>query len=241
MSRLLMSTEEPAFIRAMEEKGFDIIPTERIDSFLQPEQYHADMQALVLGNRLYTLKDCVKPIGKDYPANVRLNCLLLGNRLYGKLSAVDDIVLDYCRENGIETVNVNQGYTRCSTLVAGDNAVITADRSIAEAMKNNGVEVLPISAGHIRLKGFDYGFIGGCTCRVERTVYSFGNIKKHPDYEAIKAFLYDNDSILEICCEEMPLTDIGGAVSLSSCGHGKADSALQRFSSALSSDAYRSR
>ena len=241
MSRLLISPQEPAIIRAMEEKGFDIVPTERIDCFLQPEQYHADMQALVLGNRLFTLNDCVKKIGRDYPANVRLNCLLLGNRLYGKLSAVDDMVLDYCRENGIETVNVNQGYTRCSTLVTGDNAVITADRSIAEAMESNGVGVLLISAGHIRLEGFDYGFIGGCTCRVERTVYSFGNIKKHPDYEAIKAFLCENDSFLEICCEEMPLTDIGGAVSLSSCVHGKADSSRLRFSSALSSGEYRSR
>ena len=214
MSRLLISPQEPAIIRAMEEKGFDIVPTERIDCFLQPEQYHADMQALVLGNRLFTLNDCVKKIGRDYPANVRLNCLLLGSRLYGKLSAVDDMVLDYCRENG---------------------------SSIAEAMESNGVGVLLISAGHIRLEGFDYGFIGGCTCRVERTVYSFGNIKKHPDYEAIKAFLCENDSFLEICCEEMPLTDIGGAVSLSSCVHGKADSSRLRFSSALSSGEYRSR
>lgn len=38
-------------------------------------------------------------------------------------------------------------------------------------MKQNGVEVLRITNGHIRLDGFDYGFIGGCSARLKNTIF----------------------------------------------------------------------
>ena len=43
-------------------------------------------------------------------------------------------------------------------------------------------------------------------------VYFFGNIKNHPDYDKIKEFIKYNNSIIEIICQDMPITDIGGAV-----------------------------
>lgn len=214
MSKLLMSIDYPCFCEELNKRGYTIIPTENINIFHPPEQRHADMQALRIRGRVFTLRDCVKPIGRDYPENVRLNCLYLGNKLYGNLKATDSIILDFCRENGIETVHVNQGYTRCSTLVVNDHAVITADRSIEKTMKLHRVEVLPISAGHIRLEGFDYGFIGGASCTPGKTVYFFGDVTKHPDYAEIKAFIEQNNSNIEILCNEIPLTDIGGAVLL---------------------------
>ena len=121
-------------------------------------------------------------------------------------------ILQYCRENNIETVNVNQGYTRCSALVVNDKAVITADKSIEKGMKNNGVEVLLISAGNIVLEGFDYGFIGGASFSDNNTIYFFGDITKHLDYYKIKEFTSKHNSIIEILCKTQPLTDIGGAV-----------------------------
>ena len=214
MSKLLMSDEYSCFCKEMKKQGYEIIPTENIDLFHFPERRHADMQALRIRDKLFTLQDCSKPIGRDYPENVRLNCLYLGNKLYGNLKAIDSAVLDFCSKNGIETIHVNQGYTRCSTLVVNNQAVITADKSIEKAMKENRVEVLPISAGHIRLDGFDYGFIGGASCTVDNTVYFFGNITKHPDFEKIKVFIKQYNSKIEILCKKVPLTDIGGAVLL---------------------------
>ena len=174
------------------------------------------MQLLRINDRLFTIENCEKPVGERYPENIRLNCLLLGNCLYGKLSAVDTSVIDYCSENGIKLVDVNQGYTRCSTLVINENAVITADKSIEKALKNNGADVLLISPGNITLEGFDYGFIGGASFTENDTVYFFGNIKEHPDHKKIKAFCEKYNSNIEILCEEAPLTDIGGAVLISS-------------------------
>ena len=212
--RIVMSGEYPELVRALEARGYEVIPTKRVMCFHQPEQLHADMQILRIRDRIFTLDTCRRKPSRDYPNNVLLNCLYLGNRLYGKLSAIDETVLEYCKEQGIELVNVNQGYTRCSTLVVNDNAVITADPSVEKAMKQNGVEVLRISQGQIRLKGFDYGFIGGCSGRIGNTIFIFGNIKKHSDFGAINRFIINHNSNIEILCEDMPLTDIGGAVLL---------------------------
>ena len=212
MKKLVMSKKYPCFCEELNKFGYEIIPTKKINTFLEPEQYHAYMQILCIKNKVITLDDCIKKPGKNYPENILLNCLYHNNKLYGKLSATDSSVREYCRENNIETVNVNQGYTRCSTLVVNDKAVITADKSIEKGMKNNGVEVLLISAGNIVLEGFDYGFIGGASFSDNNTIYFFGDITKHPDYNKIKEFTSKHNSIIEILCKTQPLTDIGGAV-----------------------------
>ncbi len=212
MKKLVMNKKYPCFCEELNKFGYEIIPTKKINTFLEPEQYHADMQILCIKNKVITLDDCIKKPGKNYPENILLNCLYHNNKLYGKLSATDSSVREYCRENNIETVNVNQGYTRCSTLVVNEKAVITADKSIEKGMKNNGVEVLLISAGNIVLEGFDYGFIGGASFSDNNTIYFFGDITKHPDYNKIKEFTSKHNSIIEILCKTQPLTDIGGAV-----------------------------
>ena len=212
MKTVLMSGLYSCICKELAEFGYDIILSEKIEAFPEPEQYHADMQALRINDRLFALDNCAKKAGEKYPENILLNCLYLNNTLYGKIDSVDKTVLDYCKANGIKTVNVNQGYTRCSTLQISENAVITADKSIENALKNNGAEVLPISEGHIELKGYDYGFIGGAGFYDDNTVYFFGNIKKHPDYDKIREFIKQYNSNIEVLCQDMPITDIGGAV-----------------------------
>ena len=212
MKTLVMSDLYPQFCHRLEEFGYKIIPTKNINTFHEPERRHADMQLLNINDRVFTQNDCKSKVGQRYPENVRLNCLYFGKKLYGKLNAVDPAVLDFCAENGIETVNINQGYARCSTFVITQNAAITADKSLEKALKNNGAEVLLISPGHIRLEGFDYGFIGGAGFTDNGTAYFFGNLAQHPDYERIKLFCKKQHVKIEIVCHEEPLTDIGGVV-----------------------------
>ncbi len=212
MKTLFMSDLYPYFCDELSELGYKIIPTKNIKVFHKPERRHADMQLLKIQNVLFSLKDCRKTIGKSYPENISLNCLFFGNHLYGKLSAVDDVVLDFCKDNRIETVNVNQGYTRCSTLIISENAAITADKSIEKALKSHWADVLLISAGNIRLEGFDYGFIGGAGFTDNGKTYFFGDVSQHPDYEKIKTFCKTHNSNIEIICPSEPLTDIGGVV-----------------------------
>lgn len=214
MATLVMSDQYPCFCEALRSRGFTVKPTKEITVFHKPERRHADMQVLAIKDRVFTLSDCEKPAGKTYPENVRLNCLYHNGRLYGKLSATDPSVLRFCAEQGIQTVNVNQGYSHCSTLIINEKAAVTADSSMEKALRSNGTEVLRISSGHIRLEGFDYGFIGGAAFSHGGKTYFFGDITKHPDHSKIKAFCEKYDSEIEILCKSEPLTDIGGAVLL---------------------------
>ena len=216
MRSLIMSDMYPGFCRELSEKGYHIIPTETVDSFHLPEQRHADMQFLKIDGRLFKLSDCEKTVMRKYPTNVLLNCLYHNHRLYGNVKAIDSVVIRYCKEQNIPVENVNQGYSRCSVLPVNDNAVITADRSLQKALVKNGAEVLLIQPGDIRLDGYPYGFIGGAGFTDNDTVFFFGNVRKHPDYEKIKVFCNRYDSKIEILCPSEPLTDIGGAVLINS-------------------------
>ena len=216
MRSLIMSDVYPGFCRELSEKGYHIIPTETVDYFHLPEQRHADMQLLIIDGRLFKLSDCEKTVMREYPNNVLLNCLYHNHRLYGNVKAIDPVVIRYCKEQNIPVENVNQGYSRCSVMPVNDNAVITADRSLQKALVKNGAEVLLIQPGDIRLDGYPYGFIGGAGFTDNDTVFFFGNVRKHPDYEKIKVFCNRYDSKIEILCPSEPLTDIGGAVLINS-------------------------
>lgn len=216
MKQLLMNDSYPAFCEELAQNGYQIIPAKKIEMFSSPEQRHADMQALSICGKLFTIETCRLPVGKNYPYNVRLNCLYISKRLYGNLKAADTSVLDFCRQNNIHCVHVNQGYARCSALVINERAVITADKSIQKALQNDGVEVLFIQPGHILLEGFNYGFIGGASFSDEKTVYFFGDISKHPDFQQMNRFCKKHDAKIKILCKTAPLTDIGGAVILNS-------------------------
>ena len=234
MKTLFMSDQYPCFCQALLQMEYSIIPSKNIDSVPIPERKHADMQLLRIKNTVFTLKDCIRQPGSSYPDNVLLNGLFLDGKLYGKMSAIDPVVFDYCAAERIPVVNVNQGYARCSTLIINEHAAITADPSIASALKNNGVEVLRISPGHILLEGYDYGFIGGLQISPghillegydygfiggagfcdENSVFFFGDVSRHPDYQLIRDFCEKHHKTIRVICKENPLTDIGGVVEI---------------------------
>ena len=230
MSTFVMSDKYRCFVKEIENLGHTVISSDTVKVFTIPEQKHADMQILPINNDIFILNECTalvkklsnerllfcnKKAGKKYPENILLNFLFLNNTLYGKLSAIDKNLLDYCKENSIRTVNINQGYARCSTLVINNNTVITSDLSIEKALKNDGVEVLLISSGNIVLDGYNYGFIGGAGGKIdENTVAFFGNIQNHPDYILIEEFCKKHNVTIKVICKDMPLTDIGGIVEI---------------------------
>lgn len=230
MSTFVMSDKYPCFVKEIEKLDHTVISSDTVDTFPIPEQKHADMQILPINNDIFLINECTvlaeklpkerllfcnKKAGNKYPEDILLNFLYLNNTLYGKLSAIDKNLLDYCKENNIRTVNINQGYARCSTLVLNKKAVITSDLSIEKALKKDGVEVLLISSGSIVLDGYDYGFIGGASGKIdENTVVFLGNVTNHPDYRRIENFCENHNISIKIICKDMPLTDIGGIVKI---------------------------
>jgi hypothetical protein len=168
---------------------FDLLPT--------PVASHADMlmyklrDSLLAHNRYYyenpDLFNGVKItltneyISNTYPNDILLNALNLGGTVYCKA----DCISKYIRADADKIVNLKQGYARCSTCIVSNNAVITADRNIADIVS---ADVLLIKEGHIKLDGYNYGFIGGASVKVGDNILFFGDISVHPDYEKITEF-----------------------------------------------------
>lgn len=129
-----------------------------------------------------------EPTAEDYPYDVLFNAALVGNKLICNEKTVSRLILCEAESFGCEIIHVPQGYTKCSTCIVSDNAIITADAPIFEACQGAGIDSLLISAGHIFLPDYDYGFIGGASGALFDKVYFCGNIDLHPDGERIKEF-----------------------------------------------------
>ena len=147
-----------------------------------------------------------KPV---YPYDTLVNCFTIGNILFSGKNISKDILM-YAKECKMEHVLLNQGYSKCSTLVYKDS-VISTDKGIADKAKNCGIDSLLITPGYIGIKEYDYGFIGGASCVIDDDVIFFGDIRKHPDSEKIIAFLKDIGANI-IYDEKCDLFDYGGIV-----------------------------
>ena len=122
---------------------------------------------------------------------------------------------NYAQKQKYKIVNVNQGYTKCSVCKVSENAIITADQSIAKAAQAMGIDVLPICEGYISLPPFKHGFIGGASglCNGLKTLYFCGNINLHKDADAIKAFCKNHNREIVSLSDEV-LFDVGTLIFL---------------------------
>lgn len=150
----------------------------------------------------------------NYPGDVHLNALRIGKFLFCNTNHTDVRLLEYCRENAVEIVHVNQGYSRCSVCVVSKSAAITADTGLAEAMEQKGIDVLKIRRGFIDLPGFDYGFIGGASGKISRDKLCFtGSLNDHPDKTIIENFIRSH-GVEPVVLTSRSCIDIGSIIPL---------------------------
>ena len=149
-----------------------------------------------------------KEYGIEYPHDVLLNALPIGNHLFCNTKTVADELLAL----NFQFQHVNQGYSKCSVLPIGSKALITSDSSIAKSARKCNIDVLQIQEGHISLPEYDYGFIGGCASFAPRgglnTVFFFGDVSRHPDYNKIYRFCQSYGYEI-MCLSDTELCDIG--------------------------------
>ncbi|MGM9614461.1 MAG: DUF6873 family GME fold protein [Oscillospiraceae bacterium] len=164
----------------------------------------------VLTKRGYTVIKSSRQ-GKKYPQDAGLCVCRTGQYVIYNPKTVDPVVLPLL---GGKRIEVSQGYTKCSVCTVSDEAIITADRVIADKAKLAGLDVLQIEPGHIALDGFDYGFIGGAVCRLDQNTLAFtGTLESHPNGEQILRFLQKH-AIQAVFLTGEPIFDIGGAISV---------------------------
>lgn len=228
---VVMSTNNKELVNRVEELGIKVLSSENLSKLLIFEQYHTDLQLLHYNkDTVFVLKECTslkenlkkyfpnvieisKNIDKDYPNNVMLNCVVLNDKLICNRKTIADEVLQMAVNDNLKIINVNQGYTKCSTCIVNENAIITSDKSIYKSCRNE-MDVLLIRQGYIKLSGTDYGFIGGSSFKYNRNTLVFtGNIELHPDYENIKSFAENHNAEL-LSLTENTMIDIGSIIPI---------------------------
>ena len=209
-----------------------IIPSYRENGILSGIDTHPDMSICPLGKEFFAVSKnsfdyyrkllynlpvkLIKgenDLKSNYPYDIAINVVILNGCLFHNLMYTDKAILKFAEINGLKLVNVKQGYTKCSTLIVKENAVITSDFGLFKAYSENGIEALLISPGSIKLKNFDYGFIGGAGGKISKNeMLFFGDVTTHPDFDKIERFLAEKN--IKYVCTGGELTDFGSLVPL---------------------------
>lgn len=194
-------------IYSLEKAGLYVIPTTVINGLYDSVATHADMQIHYLGSNKFicapetflhykkllpdefTLLTGSVQVGSEYPHDIAYNAAALKDFVICNAAyTAIEILSEYkCMNKNI--LNVKQGYSKCNTAIVTGNSIITSDIGIYKKSVENEINVLKITSGNIKLRGMEYGFIGGATGLIAENVLGVnGNIHTHIDSDEIKTF-----------------------------------------------------
>ncbi|MDR7870398.1 MAG: hypothetical protein RIN55_06035 [Tissierellaceae bacterium] len=179
---------------------------------IAPNVYDYYKEALS-GTNLKLIKG-EKKLEVKYPDDIAYNV----GRMYGiaihNFKHTDEVLKYYLSKEGLEFVNINQGYTKCSMAIVDEQSVITADKPIYDVLKEKGYSVLLIESGFIKLENQKYGFIGGATGNYSnKDVFLSGTLDEHPDTERIIEFIKSKNKSIHYLSNNN-IVDIGTIISL---------------------------
>lgn len=210
--------------------GFLPIKLPKIEGLPTPIASHTDIITFNIHGKLFFSKsyfdaffDVLSPLfseniivtpemqGGKYPLDAIFNGLLIGDKLFCKCDTFSKEILAHAKKLGIKVISVKQGYPACTALKISENAAVTADRGMANALRGEGISVLDIENGGIYLPPYEYGFIGGAGALYGDTVFFLGDISKHPYADKILSFIKENGK-RAVSLSDEPLSDLGGIV-----------------------------
>lgn len=215
----------------LEYYGLQVIPTIKIDSLYDAIATHADIQIHYLGNNRFVCAPEVfehykkylpcnfelikgsKQLSAKYPDDIAYNAAALKKYVLCNAAHTATEILTEYKSMQKEILNVNQGYCKCSVCIINGSAIITSDKGIAKTAVKNGINVLEIEAGYIKLRNLNYGFIGGATGIIKENILAVnGDINTHPSAEHIKQFCKKH-SVELFPLKDGILEDIGTIIS----------------------------
>ncbi|MCR4593463.1 MAG: hypothetical protein K5761_00220 [Clostridiales bacterium] len=235
VDKVIIGDNDPLLTDKLSELGIESVLSKKNPSLLDGISNHSDLHVFHKGGNSFLLDFSQNELVKDlpdseitflinmvkspYPEDCRLNAADIGDYIICNKKAVDADIIQYAADKGKTIINVAQGYSNCSIAVIDRNKFITDDPSIYnETFRISGIKALLVSKGSVKLKGMDYGFIGGCTGLIGHKHILFnGDIAKHKDHRYIIDFLIEND-IIFTDIKEKELTDIGGIIPVTEKG-----------------------
>lgn len=155
----------------------------------------------------------IEDIKSPYPNDCILNFADIGDYIICNKSILSDDVVKYLPHKTI--IDVKQGYSKCSVCIVKRNTIITDDISVYNAVSGyDNINSLLVQKGSVRIKKYDYGFIGGCCGLIDKDLLLFnGDLSTHTNFDKIEKFLYDN-GVKYIDIKNKPLTDIGSIIPI---------------------------
>ena len=200
----------PELLEYLKERGREVIFSETLMNVAHPIRNHPDLIYCRLKDDMVFKGDSAL-LGERYPLDVRYNACSTGRYFIHALEYTDERLLEACDELGLIKVNVRQGYSKCSITQVDEESIITYDEGIFKACTRAGLDVLLISPGHVKLEGYDTGFMGGASGKIGDEILFNGDISAHPDFERIASFI-EKKGLRIRYFREFPLTDIGTIV-----------------------------
>ena len=210
----------------------DIIKTEPIYEIDVPVRDHPDMavhpidyKKIVVYNKHETYyREKLKKYGvevipssnklnKLYPNDIALNVSRTNDYYFYKENCID-LSIEKNLIGNSEPILVKQGYSKCSSLIIGNNLVITSDKGLCNTYLNNGVKCYLIPFGEIYLTGYDTGFIGGCGGMIsEDELLFYGNLERYKYSDKLVEIL-KNENIKYYYPKDCEFIDLGSIIGI---------------------------
>lgn len=191
------------------ESGYTVLevsPLAEVDSAISS---HPDIYMCHLGEKLF--HGDPSRLSHDYPGHAIYNGCSTGKYFIHNPKITDKMLLNEVEHLGLIKVDVRQGYAKCSCTVVDESSIITADRGIAKAATDAGLDVLVIDHAQVELEGYPYGFIGGASGKVGNVILFNGDLRKHSSFNDIREFIERRGVSIKYF-EDYPLTDIGSII-----------------------------
>lgn len=143
---------------------------------------------------------------EKYPSDVKFNALRIGEHLI--------CISDVCAKSIIKRfdeakiINSSQGYVKCSIIDVGSEYFASDDKYLYEIIKSLGQKCILLDKGFVKIKDYDYGFVGGASGYARDKIFLTGKIINEANRIRLEEFAREINKEL-IYLTEYDIFDIG--------------------------------
>lgn len=141
----------------------------------------------LLNSRDVDFKTGYLEVEYEYPGSARYNAVATQEFLIHKQEVTDRAIIENC--NNLITIQVKQGYTRCSLLPLGSKHFITSDVGIYNSLIKKNLNVLYVDPQQVMLPGMPHGFFGGACGIMGKQVFFAGSLNYFIDGQKVRDFI----------------------------------------------------
>ncbi|AVM66643.1 hypothetical protein C3V37_01690 [Peptostreptococcaceae bacterium oral taxon 929] len=143
---------------------------------------------------------------EKYPSDVKFNALRIGEHLICKRDVCAKSIIK--RFDEAKIINSSQGYVKCSIIDVGSEYFASDDKYLYEIIKSFGKKCILLDKGFVKIKDYDYGFVGGASGYARDKIFLTGKIINEANRIRLEEFAREINKEL-IYLTEYDIFDIG--------------------------------